>query len=243
MSDYALETRNLHKKFGTKIILQDVTFNVRKQTSLVILGGSGTGKSVLIKSIMGLVDLDAGHVLIDGINSDAPDARSKCGFLFQNGALFDSLNIADNVTFILKDKVNRKQRYEIAEQKLKSVGLNQSIMHLYPSELSGGMQKRVGFARAICDNPEIIFFDEPTTGLDPIMSNIINDLIIKIRKELNATTITITHDINSMNRIATDVMMLDGGSIVWQGNMHDLQNVGDSKVQNFINGVYTKSEI
>jgi phospholipid/cholesterol/gamma-HCH transport system ATP-binding protein len=211
---------------------------------LVILGGSGSGKSVLIKIISSLLKPTSGSVKIDGqeIIGLKPDARDKMmekiGFLFQGGALFDSLPIWENVAFRLLNhkKMPKDQARKIAIQKLKSVGLSEKTADLFPSELSGGMQKRASLARAIAVNPEIIFFDEPTTGLDPIMSDVINDLIIKNSKELGATSITITHDINSARKIADKVAMLFEGKIIWFGDVKDLDSSGNAHLDQFING-------
>ena len=163
---------------------------------------------------------------------------SKMGFLFQGGALFDSLNVEENITFYTSKlwKLSKHDQRELAAQKLKSVGLSDKILSLYPSELSGGMQKRVSLARAICANPEIIFFDEPTTGLDPIMSNVINELIVKVKEELGATTITITHDMNSAFFVADIVAMLYKGIILWSGSKEDMHHSGNEILDQFING-------
>ena len=211
-----VEIINLTKTFGEKEVLTGVNLSVKKGESLVILGGSGSGKSVLIKIISSLLDASSGSVKIDdqeinGIKGEARDKMmEKIGFLFQGGALFDSLPIWENVAFRLihHKKINKKEAREIAIQKLRAVGLNEKVADLFPSELSGGMQKRASLARAIAVNPEIIFFDEPTTGLDPIMADVINDLIIKVSKEIGATAITITHDMQSARKIADKVAML-----------------------------------
>ncbi|MEY3196884.1 MAG: hypothetical protein RLZZ59_252, partial [Pseudomonadota bacterium] len=199
-----IKVSELFKSFGSNNVLQGVDLEVKEGSSMVILGGSGTGKSVLIKTIIGLIKADSGNIWID--DEETTNLRgkarleilSKCGFLFQSGALFDSISVEDNITFYAEriEKLSRSQKRDLAAEKLHSVGLHSSVLDLYPSELSGGMQKRVSLARAICTNPEIIFFDEPTTGLDPIMANVINDLIIKVRNDLGATTVTITHDMN-----------------------------------------------
>src|SRR5574343_112640 len=196
-----IKVRNLHKAFGSHKVLDGIDLDVKKDSSLVILGGSGTGKSVLIKTMIGLLTPDKGSIMLDDQETVniSPKARLKilenCGFLFQGGALFDSLSVSENITFFAQKlySLKREEIKELALKKLKSVGLSERILNLYPAELSGGMQKRVSLARAICTDPKIIFFDEPTTGLDPIMANVINDLIIKIREELGATTIAITH--------------------------------------------------
>lgn len=240
-----IKVSDLHKRFGTHKVLDGIDLNVTEGSSMVILGGSGTGKSVLIKSIIGLLTPDSGKVEIDGNDTTYLSGRSrfevmrKCGFLFQAGALFDSLTIEDNITFFAEKlhKLSKAQKRDLAAEKLHSVGLHSKVLELYPAELSGGMQKRVSLARAICTNPEIIFFDEPTTGLDPIMANVINDLIIKVRKDLGATTITITHDMNSAMQIATDVAMIYNGKILWTGTRDEVQKTKNPHLHQFIHGL------
>lgn len=235
---------SLVKSFGSKQVLKNVSFEVAKGESLVILGGSGSGKSVCIKTIATLMPITSGSIKIDdkeiaGIKGSARDElMSKFGFLFQGGALFDSLPVWENVAFRLinSGKMSKKQAKEIAIQKLKSVGLGAKVADLFPSELSGGMQKRAALARAVCANPEIIFFDEPTTGLDPIMADVINDLIIANSKELGATTITITHDMHSARKIADKIAMLYEGKIIWFGDVKDIDNSGNPYLEQFING-------
>jgi phospholipid/cholesterol/gamma-HCH transport system ATP-binding protein len=234
----------LCKSFGKGRVLNELDLTVFNNESLVVIGGSGTGKSVLIKSIVGLITPDSGSVKYDGHEitnlgrTEQNLLMSKFGFLFQGGALFDSLTVWENIGFTIihnKDIPNEHAK-EVAEQKLKAVGLSPDIMYQYPSELSGGMQKRVALARAIANNPEVIFFDEPTTGLDPIMANVINDLIIKFKEENNATTIAITHDINSTRRIADRVAMIYQGKINWIGNVKDMDKSNDPIFKQFING-------
>lgn len=236
--------KNLTKNFGRKKVLKGVNLEVNKGESLVILGGSGSGKSVLIKIIATLIRKTKGSILIDdqetsNLNSKGRDhLMEKFGFLFQNGALFDSLTIWENVAFRLlyQKRISKKRAKSIAIQKLKSVGLDERTANLFPSELSGGMQKRAALARAIAVDPEIIFFDEPTTGLDPIMADVINDLIISVSKELGATTITITHDMHSAEKIADKIAMLYQGRIIWFGNVNDMHKSGNPYVEQFING-------
>lgn len=236
--------KNLAKNFDNKVVLQDVSFTVNKGESLVILGGSGSGKSVCIKTIAALIKPSSGSIKVDGIEvagivgKERDKFMGKFGFLFQGGALFDSITIWENVAFRLihSDRVDKKQAKEIAIQKLKLVGLGSKVADLYPAELSGGMQKRVALARAVAANPEIIFFDEPTTGLDPIMADVINDLIIKNSKELGATTISITHDMHSARRIADKVAMLYQGKIIWFGDVKDIDHSGNPYLDQFING-------
>jgi len=235
---------NLSKNFANKQVLTDISFSINQGESLVILGGSGSGKSVLIKTIAGLIKPSGGEIFIDQkpthnlTQKDQDHLMQKIGFLFQGGALFDSLLVWENVAFRLihQQKIPTKQAFEVAVAKLQSVGLNEKVANLYPSELSGGMQKRVSLARAIATNPEIIFFDEPTTGLDPIMADVINNLIIANSKELGATTLTITHDMHSARKIADKVAMLYQGKFIWFGSVDNLYNSGNEFVEQFIHG-------
>ena len=244
MTNDKIRVENLSKSFGEFQVLDDISFSLEKGKSLVILGGSGTGKSVLIKNIIGLMDPDSGKIFIDDIDvtdfseKKRFDLMRKIGFLFQGGALFDSMNIEDNITFYTSRLYNLSSldKKDLAVKKLRSVGLHERILNLYPSELSGGMQKRAALARAICADPEIIFFDEPTTGLDPIMSNVINDLIIKVKEELGATTITITHDMNSVMMIADQISMLYQGKILWNGTTAQIKKSKNEIIDQFING-------
>ena len=240
-----IKVQNLCKSFATHAVLRGIDLEVGAGRSLVILGGSGSGKSVLIKTIIGLIQPDSGKISIDG--QDTTNVRgkarrellAKCGFLFQAGALFDSLTVQENIVFFAEKIRNLSivEKRELAEAKLSSVGLSGSVLDMLPSELSGGMQKRVSLARAICADPEIIFFDEPTTGLDPIMANVINNLIIKVRDELGATTITITHDMHSALAIATEVAMLYEGKILWHGPKKDVEKSKNPYLHQFINGL------
>lgn len=240
-----IKVENLEKNFGSHKVLQGINLEVGKKKSLVILGGSGSGKSVLIKNIIGLINPTHGKIYIDGQDTTylrgkkRREILAKCGFLFQSGALFDSLSVEDNITFFAEkvQKLSKVQKRELAASKLHSVGLEPRILDLYPAELSGGMQKRVSLARAIATNPEIIFFDEPTTGLDPIMANVINELIIKVRDDLGATTVTITHDMHSAMMIATEVAMLYQGKILWNGHVKDVQKSDNPYLNQFINGL------
>jgi len=210
----------------------------------VVIGGSGTGKSVMIKSVLGIVSPDSGSILVDGqettgLRGKERDAlMRKFGMLFQGGALFDSLQIWENVAFgLIQGKgVSRKDAYDVAIEKLRAVGLPSRVAKLLPAELSGGMQKRVGLARAIATNPEIIFFDEPTTGLDPIMADVINDLIIETSKGLGATALSITHDMHSARKIADDIAMIYKGEIIWHGKAADIDHSGNPYVEQFIKG-------
>jgi phospholipid/cholesterol/gamma-HCH transport system ATP-binding protein len=237
-----IEIRGLEKSFGGKPVLRGVDLDVARGQSLVVIGGSGTGKSVLLKCILGLVTPDAGRIRIDGHPADegTRDAfLARFGMLFQGGALFDSLPVWQNVAFRLLRGSLKRPRAEaraIALDKLRRVGLGPEVADLYPAELSGGMQKRVGLARAIAAEPAIIFFDEPTTGLDPIMAGVINGLIRAIVTEMGATAITITHDMSSVRAIADRVAMLHGGKIRWTGPITEMDATTDPYVQQFIHG-------
>ncbi len=244
MSEAKIKISNLHKAFGKKVVLDGVDLEIPKGESLVVIGGSGTGKSVLIKCIQGLLRPDTGSILVDdeevvGINEKQKEAlHSKMGMLFQGGALFDSLSVWENVAFDLIEnkKMNKKEAKTEAIRVLRQVGLAPDVADLSPSELSGGMQKRVGLARAIASRPEIIFFDEPTTGLDPIMADVINDLIIESVKGLGATALTITHDMASARKIADRIAMLYKGKIIWQGTVKEMEKTDNAYVCQFING-------
>lgn len=237
-----IELNDVHKAFGTNRVLRGVTMKVGTGESLVVIGGSGTGKSVLLKCILGLVRPDAGTILLDGqdVRTAERDAfLAKFGMLFQGGALFDSLRVWENVAFrLLRGSLKRPkaEAREIAVGKLRRVGLKAEVADLYPAELSGGMQKRVGLARAIAAEPQVIFFDEPTTGLDPIMAGVINDLIREIVTEMGATAVTITHDMTSVRAIADRVAMLHDGVIKWEGPVGEMDDSGDAYVDQFIHG-------
>jgi phospholipid/cholesterol/gamma-HCH transport system ATP-binding protein len=232
------------KRFGSKVVLDGVDLTVEPRSSLVIIGGSGTGKSVTIKSILGIIRPDEGTILVDGedithIKGAARDrVMKKFGMLFQGAALFDSIPVWENVAFglIQGRGMKRSQARDIAMQKLAKVGLTADVGELFPVELSGGMQKRVGLARAIAADPEIIFFDEPTTGLDPIMADVINDLIASTVKDVGATALSITHDMASARKISDRIAMLYGGKIIWQGPTADIDKSGNPYVDQFING-------
>jgi phospholipid/cholesterol/gamma-HCH transport system ATP-binding protein len=232
------------KRFGSKVVLDGVDLTIEPRSSLVIIGGSGTGKSVTIKSILGIIRPDEGTILVDGedithIKGAARDRiMKKFGMLFQGAALFDSIPVWENVAFglIQGRGMKRSQARDIAMQKLAKVGLTADVGELFPVELSGGMQKRVGLARAIAADPEIIFFDEPTTGLDPIMADVINDLIASTVKDVGATALSITHDMASARKISDRIAMLYGGKIIWQGPTADIDKSGNPYVDQFING-------
>jgi len=244
MPNAKIEISGLTKSFGPKKVLDGIDLTVNSGDSVVVIGGSGTGKSVLIKCILGLLHPDKGSIKIDGeevtklSRRDRQEIMRKFGMLFQGGALFDSLPVWENITFALlqNKQITRAKARDLAVEKLKSVGLGADVAALSPSELSGGMQKRVALARAIAANPEIIFFDEPTTGLDPIMADVINQLIVKCSKELGATTLTITHDMGSVRRIATKVAMLYQGKLIWQGEAREIERSGNEFVDQFVHG-------
>ncbi|PJE29819.1 phospholipid/cholesterol/gamma-HCH transport system ATP-binding protein [Pseudooceanicola antarcticus] len=237
-----IELAGVTKSFGANRVLAGVDLSVGRGRSLVVIGGSGTGKSVLLKCILGLEAPDAGRITVDGRDAATGDREAflACfGMLFQGGALFDSLPVWQNVSFRLLRgalKRPRAEAREIAIEKLRRVGLSPDVADKVPAELSGGMQKRVGLARAIAADPQIIFFDEPTTGLDPIMSGVINDLIREIVSEMGATALTITHDMTSVRAIADEVAMLHGGVIRWTGPVAALDASGDPYVDQFIHG-------
>lgn len=239
-----IRLRGVKKSFGSKTVLNGVDLEIPKGKSLVIIGGSGSGKSVTLKCILGLLQPDEGSIEIDGqetVNADSStrdELMHKFGMLFQGAALFDSLPIWENVAFglIHGRGMARAEAKKIAIEKLQAVGLDEAVGALYPAELSGGMQKRVSLARAIAANPEIIFFDEPTTGLDPIMADVINDLIVKCVKELGATALSITHDMASARKIADHVAMIYEGKIIWHGPIEELDKSGNDYVEQFIHG-------
>ena len=240
-----LEWRGVHKAFEGKTVLRGLNLSVEPGRSLVIIGGSGQGKSVTIKIAAGLMSADAGQMLVDGkdIATDPPKARrealAQMGMLFQGGALFDSLTVWENVAFRLinADKVPRKEARARALQALERVRLGAPVADLYPSELSGGMQKRVALARAVAANPQVIFFDEPTTGLDPITGRAINTLITEQVKHLGATAVTITHDLDSARTVGDEIAMLNDGVIVWRGPAADIDRSGNPYVEQFVKGL------
>ena len=234
----------VEKSFGRKRVLDGIDLTVAPGESLVIIGGSGTGKSVLIKCILGIMRPEAGSIRIDGAETVGLRRRGreqvmrKFGMLFQGSALFDSLSVWENVAFGLVQGrgMDRAAAREIALKKLAAVGLGPEVATLSPAELSGGMQKRVALARAIAAEPEIVFFDEPTTGLDPIMADVINRLIVSSVRELGATTISITHDMTSARRIADRIAMLHKGRIVWQGPASEIDRSDNPFVDQFVHG-------
>lgn len=239
-----IRIRGLAKRFGRKVVLDGIDLDLATAESVVVIGGSGSGKSVLLKCILGILKPDAGTVEIDGENvlnatrRRREEINRQIGMLFQGGALFDSLPVWENVSFALlaRRAVDRSHARDVAIAKLAQVGLTADVADLFPSELSGGMQKRVGLARAIAAEPEIIFFDEPTTGLDPIMADVINDLIIEATREVGASTLSITHDMASARKIAHRIAMLYQGKIIWDGSVNDIDRSGDQRVDQFIHG-------
>ena len=237
-----IELRGLVKAFGDKRVLDGVDLSVRRGESLVIIGGSGTGKSVTLKCILGILRPDGGEVLIDGRPFAEVDRRAflrNFGMLFQGGALFDSLPVWRNVAFRLleaRKPMRPRDAHALAVAKLARVGLGPEVADLYPAELSGGMQKRVGLARAIATDPDLIFFDEPTAGLDPIMAGVINDLIRELTTEMGATAVTITHDMTTVRTVADEVAMLHGGVVRWSGPVGEIETCGDPYVDQFIHG-------
>ncbi len=239
-----IRIRGLTKVFGDKVVLDGIDLDVFPGESFLVIGGSGSGKSVLLKCILGLLHPDAGSIQVDGeeviglAGEDLDRVRRKFGMLFQNAALFDSLTVWENVAFglIQGQHMPREEARVIALEKLAAVGLNEDVGNLMPAELSGGMRKRVGLARAIATEPEIIFFDEPTTGLDPIMGDVIDRLIVKCVKQLGATALSITHDMASARRISDRAAMLYHGQIIWVGPTASIDDSGNPYVDQFING-------
>jgi phospholipid/cholesterol/gamma-HCH transport system ATP-binding protein len=239
-----ISVRGLRKSFGHKRVLDGIDLDIGVSESVVVIGGSGTGKSVLVKCILGLLDADGGSVKIDGQEAiGAPRGRreamrQKFGMLFQGSALFDSLTVWENVAFglIQGRGMERDEAKAVAIEKLAAVGLEPAVGELSPAELSGGMQKRVALARAIAAEPEIIIFDEPTTGLDPIMADVINNLIVKCVRDLGVTAISITHDMASAHKIADRIAMIYKGRIIWNGKVSEIDQSGNPYVDQFIHG-------
>jgi phospholipid/cholesterol/gamma-HCH transport system ATP-binding protein len=244
MATPKISIRGLKKRFGSKIVLDGIDLDIGVAESVVVIGGSGTGKSVLLKCILGLLEPEAGSIKIDGQEvvglrgREREAINTKFGMLFQSAALFDSMRVWENVAFglIAAQKLPKTDAKKIAIEKLGQVGLPPQTGELYPAELSGGMKKRVGLARAIATQPEIIFFDEPTTGLDPIMSDVINDLIVECVHVLGASALSITHDMASCRKIANRVAMLYQGKIIWDGPVAEIDHSNNPFVDQFIHG-------
>ncbi len=238
-SKVKIEVKNLYKSFADKKVLEGIDLKIHEGECFVLIGGSGSGKSVLIKNIAMLLQPNSGSILLDGQeltkNKEIQkDYLSKIGYLFQNGALFDSLTIWENICFkLLKSNMSRVAIKNKAIDALKDVGLDSNVADLFPAELSGGMLKRAALARAVVLKPEIIFFDEPTTGLDPVMAEVIDDLITRYAKQLGATTITITHDMATVSKISDQIAMLHRGKIAWQGNLKELSKTKNKIVQSY----------
>ena len=239
-----IKLKNVHKSFSKKAVLSGIDLSISTGESLVIIGGSGTGKSVTLKCILGLLAPDSGSIEIDGENvlkmraAEREKINMQVGMLFQHAALFDSLTVWENVAFGMLAKNNYSNKYakQIAIEKMALVGLSPNTRKLYPADLSAGMQKRVGLARAIAGEPDIIFFDEPTTGLDPIMADVINKLIVKVNQSSGATTLTITHDMGSALEIGDKIAMLHKGKIVWSGLSSDIYHSENEYLNQFIHG-------
>jgi phospholipid/cholesterol/gamma-HCH transport system ATP-binding protein len=232
---------NVKKSFGKNQVLRGINLDIAKGESMVIIGGSGTGKSVALKCVLGLIQPDSGTITVNGADATKGDRDAflaQFGMLFQGGALFDSLTVWQNVAFRLMrgpNRLNKTDARDAAIEKLRRVGLKPEVADHFPAELSGGMQKRVGLARAIAAAPAIIFFDEPTTGLDPIMSGVINELVRELVVEMGATAMTITHDMSSVRAIADNVAMIHEGVIQWTGPVGEMDNSGDPYLDQFIN--------
>ena len=239
-----IRIRGLHKAFGDKVVLDGIDLDVAAGTSMVVIGGSGSGKSVLLKCVLGLLEPDAGIIEIDGRDvlrldrREAEAVRARIGMLFQNGALFDSLPVWENAAFglLARRAIERREARARSDEVLAQVGLAPSVGNLWPSELSGGMQKRVALARAIAAQPDILFFDEPTTGLDPIMGAVIDGLIVDCVKRLGSTAVAITHDMASARRIGDRAAMIHKGRIVWEGPATALMDTGNEVVDQFTHG-------
>ena len=245
-----IEFRNISKRFGRQVVLNGVNLYVDEGKCLVILGASGSGKSVMLKHLVGLLQPDAGEVWFDGRRIDnlpertLSELRIQFGFLFQMGALFDSMNVEDNVGFPLVEhsKKSPAQIHDIVSQKLRMVGLP-TVGKKMPGELSGGQRKRVALARAIALDPRVIIYDEPTTGLDPIRSDVINELILKLQREMNVTSIVVTHDMHSALKVADRIVMLHEGQLIFDGTPTDIRNTENPIVKRFVNGEAGEEEL
>ena len=244
MSTPILKLDNVHKSFGPKHVLRGVDLQVEAGQSLVVLGGSGSGKSVMLKNALGLMTPNTGRIFFNGRDvthaqgEARANMRNRIGMLFQAGALFDSLTVWENVAFRLinSDRMNRGHAKDKAIETLRKVRLGSDVANLFPAEISGGMQKRVSLARSIISEPDLIFFDEPTTGLDPITADAINDLIIDQVRGLGAAAVTITHDMASARKVADEIAFLFEGKIIWRGPAHVIDNSGNEYVDQFVHG-------
>ena len=240
-----IKVRNLSKKFDKNIVLEDINFDLYEGESLAIIGASGSGKSVLLKNIIGLLKPDKGSIKINNIETvnlsraKKEDLLLDLGITFQHGALFDSLKVWENIVFKIQrlKKLSRKDGQQIALDIIKNLGLKPEVLNLYPSEISGGMQKRVAIARAICSRPKILLFDEPTSGLDPVTGSIIDELIVNSVKSLGASAITITHDMASVSRIADKIILIDQQKISWAGKPEEMLKSSNLKIQQFIKAI------
>jgi phospholipid/cholesterol/gamma-HCH transport system ATP-binding protein len=245
-----IDLQHLSKSFGWHVVLADISLSIEAGESLVVIGASGTGKSVLLKHIVGLLKPDSGEVWFDGkridelAERDLMEARKRFGFLFQMGALFDSLNVGDNIAFPLREHTTKSEAEvrQVVADKLRMVGLS-GVERKMPAELSGGQRKRVALARAIALDPQVILYDEPTTGLDPVRSDVINQLIIKLGRELNVTSITVTHDMQSAFKIGKRIVMLHEGRIIIDGTPHEIQASDNPIVRQFISGEASEQEL
>jgi phospholipid/cholesterol/gamma-HCH transport system ATP-binding protein len=245
-----IELKHISKRFGSLVVLRDLNLNIEKGHCIVVIGASGTGKSVLLKHIVGLLKPDKGEVWFDGRRIDAlseralVDVRTRFGFLFQMGALFDSLTVAENLAFPLIEHTHKPpdEVKRVVAQKLRLVGLPEAGAKM-PGELSGGQKKRVALARAIALDPEVILYDEPTTGLDPVRSDVINELIIKLQNELKVTSIVVTHDMNSAFKVADRIVMLHEGHIIFDGTPEEIQKSENPDVKRFVLGEAGEAEL
>lgn len=244
-NDIMIQLRGLRKSFGAQTVLADVNLDIRRGETMVIIGQSGGGKSVILKHMIGLLQPDDGEVVVDGVTIstskffDTRTIRKKMGMLFQSGALFDSMDTGENIAFALREhhpELSEKQVQEVVTEKLKLINLVPEFRTKMPSELSGGMRKRVALARAIALNPEILLYDEPTTGLDPITSDVINDLILDMQKKLGVTSVVVTHDMVSAFKVADRIAMLYKGRIIEVGTVDEIKNTTNPFVKQFITG-------
>ena len=243
-NDLQIKMRGVDKAFGSKVVLRNLDLDIQRGTSKAVIGASGTGKSVLLKCLLGLIEADGGSITVDGVEvlgasrQIREETLRKFGMLFQGGALFDSLPIWENVVFRYRQgkAITRDQARDAAAEALADVNLEARVLDLYPAEISGGMQKRVALARAVVDKPEILLFDEPTAGLDPITSGVINRLIRRAVDRLGATAITISHDMTSIRAIADKVAMIHDGHVIWNGPIHDMDRTDNPILDQFVHG-------